>query len=297
MGAPAPHPPFAPALLEALRRRLPAIDVAGAIRIDAGLQTTAYRAGDWVIRVPRPVETARRMLERQAELHRVLAGRGLPVPRDADVLRDTDGLVAAAIHRYVPGQPATVDRRRPRLARDLGAFLAALHTTPMAAVLPFCEVVDDLWHGRFEARWERCRAHLPPGQRAWLEATIAEFLASPGRSSADRVLVHGDLAEEHVLVGEDGGLTGVLDPSGPRIADPALEFGTLAERFGWPFTESVLAAYPLPRERGFAGRAHFCARVRPLVTLEIGLRHGHEARVRVALARLAADMAEAESRR
>lgn len=284
--------PFAGDLLEALGRRLPGVDVERAIRIDAGLQSTAYRAGDWVIRVPRSAESARRMLERQARLHQVLAGRGLPVPRDADVIRTADGRVTAAIHRYVPGEPATEKRRGPRLTRDLGAFLAALHTTPLDEVRPLCEAVDDLWRDRFETPWERCRADLPAAPRAWLETTIARFLASPERSSASRVLVHGDLAEEHVLVGEDGALAGVIDPSGPRIADPALEFGTLTERFGWDFTEAVLAAYPPDRDPGFVTRVHFCARVRPLVTIDIGLRHGREARVRLGLDRLAEYMAE-----
>lgn len=297
MGASGSPSPFAAELLEALRRRLPAVDIAGAVRIDAGLQSTAYRIGDWVIRVPRPVESARRMLERQASLHRVLAGRGLPVPCDADVLRGSDGLVIAGIHRYLPGEPAAAARRTPRLARDLGAFLGRLHATPIAEVTPFCEVLDDLWRGRFEERWQRCRPHLPAAERAWLEGIIAAFLAAPERSSAVRVLVHGDLAEEHVLVGEDGGLAGVIDPSGPRIADPALEFGTLAERFGGHFTEAVLAAYPLPREPGFTERVRFCARVRPLITMEIGLRHGVEGRVKLALARLTAGMAEAGARR
>jgi hypothetical protein len=111
------------------------------------------------------------------------------------------------------------------------------------------------------------------------------------------VPIHGDLVDEHVLVGPDGRLAGVIDPSGPWIADPALDFGTLAERFGWPFADAVLAAYPGPRDPGLVRRACFCASVRPLVTIEAGLRRRDGERVRLGLRRLAERMADAREPR
>ena len=254
-------------------------------------QCFAGRAGDWVIRVPRTV-TARKRVARQTRVYQVLAARGVPVPRDAQIVHDADDEVTAGLYRYVPGVPASAARRSPVLARDLGAFLTALHAVPLESVRACCTVLGDLWTDRFRIRWERSRSHLPAAERQWLEGVIARFLASPETKSTRLVMIHGDLVEEHVLVGPDGRLAGVIDPSGPWIADPALDVGTLAERFGWVFADAVLTSYAGPRDPGFERRACFCANVRPLVTIEIGLRRQGEEWLRLGLRRLAERMAE-----
>jgi len=275
----------------ALRERLEGVDLTQAVYLARGTKVTAYRAGAWAIRVPRTV-AARRMIARQTQVYQVLARRGLPVPRDAQIAYDADGEVAAAFHRYVAGDPATEAGRSADLARDLGEFLTELHAVPLEPVRGSCEVIDDLWRDRFRVRWERCHTHLPAAARGWLEGVITRFLASQETTSARRVLIHGDLVEEHVLVGPDGRLAGVIDLSGPWIADPALDFGTLAERFGWGFADEVLTFYAGPRDPGFQRRACFCANVRPLVTIEAGIRHQSAERLRLGLRRLAERMAE-----
>lgn len=267
-------------------------DLAGATYLDRGTHVTAYRAGTWVIRVPRTAD-GRARIARQTGVYRVLAGRGLAVPRDAGVARGPDGEVAAGFYRYIAGDRATAGRRSPGLARDLGAFLGALHAVPPAAVREFSIVVADLWEDRFRPCWEGSRGHLPAAERDWLAGVIARFLASSERASPRLVPVHGDLVEEHVLVGPDRRLAGVIDPSGPRIADPALDFGTLAERFGWAFADAVLAAYPGSRGPGFLRRAWFSASVRPLVTIEAARRRGDGERLQLGLRRLAERMADA----
>jgi len=287
---------FDTAAFNSLRERLDGVDLTRAIYLGRGIQVTAYRAGDWVIRVPRTA-AARKKLVRQTRVLQVLAARGLPVPRDAQTAHDADGEVTAGLYRYVPGVPASAARRSPVLTRDLGAFLTALHAVPVEAVRSCCTVLGDLWTDRFRIRWERGRSHLPAAERQWLEEVITLFLASPETASPRLVLIHGDLVEEHVLVGPDGRLAGVIDPSGPRIADPALDFGTLAERFGWEFADAVLASYTGPRDPGFERRARFCANVRPLVTIEAGLRLHSEARLRLGLRRLAERMAEGRESR
>ena len=287
---------FEAAPFAALRERLDGVDLTQAVYLDRGTQVTAYRAGAWVIRVP-GTTAARRKIARQTQVYQVLAGRGLPVPRDAQIAHDADGEVAAGFYRYVPGDPARVARRSPDPARDLGEFLTALHAVPLDPVRESCEVIDDLWRDRFRVRWEGCRTHLPAAARGWLERVIASFLASPETTSTRRVLIHGDLVEEHVLVGPDDRLAGVIDPGGPWIADPALDFGTLAERFGWAFADAVLTSYAGPRDPGFHRRACFCANVRPLVTIGLGLRHQSEERLRLGLRRLAERMAEGRESR
>lgn len=283
---------FEAASFATLRERLHDVDLGRAVFLGLGTQVTAYQAGAWVIRVPRSAAAGER-IARQTHFFRVQAARGLSVPRDAEVARDTEGAVTAGVYRLVPGEPATPARRSPDLARDLGAFLTGLHAVPLEPIRGSCAVIEDLWAHRFRARWEGCRADLPIAQRGWLEGVIERFLASPGTASPRLVPVHGDLVDEHVLVGPDGRLAGVIDPSGPWIADPALEFGTLAERFGWAFTDAVLAAYTLPLDPGFTRRAYFCANVRPLVPIAVGLGRRSDERLRLGLRRLTERMADA----
>jgi aminoglycoside phosphotransferase (APT) family kinase protein len=287
---------FEAAEFATLRDLLAGVDLTRAVYLDRGTQVTAYRAGAWVIRVPRTAD-GRTKVAQQTGVYRILAARGLPVPRDAGVAHGAGGEVTAGFYRYVPGDPATASRRSPGLARDLGEFLTALHAAPPEPLRELSVVVDDLWADRFRPRWERSRGHLPAAERNWLEGVIARFVASAERTSPRRVPIHGDLVEEHVLVGPDGRLAGVIDPSGPWIADPALDFGTLAERFGSTFADAVLAAYTGPRDPGFTRRACFCANVRPLVTIEAGLRRQDDARLRLGLRRLAERMADARAPR
>jgi aminoglycoside phosphotransferase (APT) family kinase protein len=287
--------PEAPAFA-ALRARLHGVDLTRAVYLDRGIHVTAYRAGPWVLRVPRTTAARKRILD-QAHVYQVMAARGLPVPRDAGLAHDAEGEVAAGFYRYVPGEPAIASRRTPGLARDLGRFLSALHAVPVELVRGSSEEVSDLWAERFRPCWDRCRPHLPAGARAWLEGVIARFLASRETTGGRLVPTHGDLTEEHVLVGPDGRLGGIIDPSGPRITDPALDFGSLTENFGWAFADAVLAAYTGPLDPGFARRVSFCASVRPLVTIDAGLRHRSEERFRRGLTRLTERMADAREPR
>ena len=266
------------------------IDVTAAERLDRGWQVTAYRAGAWVIRVPNST-ASHASIERQTRLYRALVACGLPVPRDAEVVYDADARVLAGIYRHVAGEPATDGRRTAGLAADLGAFLTALHRVPLERVRDCCETVKDLWAERFEPRWERCRPHLAAHEAAWMAGVIARFVEGRGLDGAALAPVHGDLAEEHVIVGDDGRLAGVIDFSGPRIADAALDFGAVLERFGGPFADAVLGAYDGTVDPGFRRRAEFYADVRPLSTMALGLMAGSAERTRSGRERLAARMA------
>lgn len=262
------------------------VDFASATLLGTGWQVTAYRAGDWVIRVPRtPAGGA--TTERQTRLYQRLADARMPVPRDARVVRGPDGAVALGLYRYISGGPATHGMRGGDLARALARFLATLHAYPTAGIGDCCEVLEDLWAGRFAARWERCRPRLERSLTEWLGPVIERFLADGGGAGVPPVLVHGDLAEDHVLVDTAGRLEGIIDFSGPRITDPALDFGALIERFGWPFAGATLSEYG-SADPGLVRRARFYADVRPLASIELGLRYGSEPKVMEGLDRLAA---------
>jgi aminoglycoside phosphotransferase (APT) family kinase protein len=206
--------PFETAAFDTLRERLDGVDLTRAIYLGRGIQVTAYRAGDWVIRVPRTA-AARKKVAQQTRVSQILAARGLAVPRDAQIAQDADGEVIAGLYRYVPGVPATAARRSPVLARDLGAFLTALHAVPLEPVRSCSTVLGDLWTDRFRIRWERARSHLPAAEREWLEEVITRFLASPETTSPRLVLIHGDLGRNTSSSAPTAASLASSTPAGP----------------------------------------------------------------------------------
>jgi aminoglycoside phosphotransferase (APT) family kinase protein len=152
-------------------------------------------------------------------------------------------------------------------------------------------VIEDLWSGRFQERWERCRPHLSAREREWVERVVDRFARSGGASEAPLAVVHGDLAPEHVIVAPDGSLAGVIDWSGPRIADPAFDLGGLFDNFQPSFAASVVACYGGAVDGDVLRRARFYADVRPLSTIALGLAAGEADRVRRGRDRLARRMA------
>ncbi len=271
--------------------------------LGAGWDSTAYRipdrGGDRVVRIPRQGSPGRLSgyLERELRLLPDLQRWGLPTPRDARAVHDTEGRLLAAIHRLIEGVGArrglVRGRRRERLARQLGEFFTRLHAFPRerAETLGVGEL--DLWQDQYRELVEFCRPLLGPRTAAWLDATTARFLGEGGTDGAPRVLIHGDIAPQHLLLGGGGALAGVIDFGDAMVADPALDFAGLLNEFRWPFVEQALAHYGGEVDPHLRRRARFYIEVAPLFSVRYGdLVRGGQERVD-GLRRLAARAAAA----
>ncbi len=278
--------------VDALRHHIGDAALASATFLGDGWHVRAYRAGDWVVRLPRS-ESGRGAIERQTRLYQTLGvyqplgGASGVVPRDARIVPGIDGKTFAGLYRFIDGRPGEATAA---LASAVGQVLSALHRVPIDAVRHTCTVVEDLWSDRFEPRLALCRPHLTDSQRHWVEARVERFLSQDGSTGSSLALAHGDLCSAHLLVDDRGTLTGVIDFSGPRIADPALDVGTLIEQFGAAFAEAAMRSYDGDVDDGFLRRAAFYADVRPLVTIALGLR-GDAARLAAGVRRLDARIA------
>ena len=283
-------PPIPPALRARLVEALPGARPDAAEEIGRGWSAIAYRVpdrddrgGDWVLRIPHgdSFEQVTGDIEREVRLLPVLEAAGLPTPREARGLYSDGGELLAALHRLVEGEPATPDRARGRggrrwrtaLARRMGEFLAALHAipAPVARAAGVREV--DLWTERYLPMLEACRSLLGPRSIEWLDATVARFVAEGGMDGAPRVLHHGDLAAEHILVDEAGELSGVIDFGDALIADPALDFGALLVAYGPAFMERTIEAYEAcggEIDPHLRRRARFYADVVPVFLVRYG---------------------------
>ncbi len=252
-----------------------------------------------MVRVPRegPPGRVTGYLERELLLLPDLERWGLPTPRDARAVHDAEGRLVAAVHRHIEGVPARRGllrgRRRERLARQLGEFFTRLHAFPRerAAALGVSDL--ELWDDQYRELVEFCRPLLGPRTESWLTQAVERFHAEGGTAGAPRVLIHGDIAPQHLLLDDDGALAGVIDFGDAMVADPALDFAGLLNEFRWPFVEQVLAHYGGEVDAQLRRRARFYITVAPLFSVRYGdLVRGGQERVdglRRLTARAAAD--------
>lgn len=154
---------------------------------------------------------------------------------------DAAGLPAEPGRPTRPARPDTEPGRHADLPADLPADLAAELAADLAAMAA------------------TLRGHLPLG----LAGVVGDHLTggSPPLPAPDeRVLVHTDLAADHVLVAPDGRVTGLLGWAGAVVDDPALDFASLVGTDSWRFVAGALASYPRPVDGGFWERVRWLGR-------------------------------------
>ncbi len=278
--------------------------MAGAHWIGSGWGSDAFlvpsRDGDWVARLPRDVWWSVDDLEREVRLLPLLQARPFEVvtPRDARVVRDSSGALLAAIHRMVPGSSSKgrriLGRAREGHLAAIGRFLATLHTTPHSAARKHGVEVRDLWREVSLPRIEETIALAGPATAAWLRGRVRSFEALD--SDIPVALVHGDLSGEHLLMEEDGRLSGVIDFADARLTDPALDFAGVLNRFSLEDLEVVRKHYDAPQDPTLLERARIYLDIVPIYQVSDGFIAVGEAERAQGLRRLAA-RAAAEARR
>ena len=291
---------------DALAAALPGARLRAARAIGEGYGAAAFRVpdpeGDWSVRLPR-AEAAWAIpdLEREVRLLPTLETRvtSSETPRDARVVRDDRGTFVAAVHRYVEGdRPSSRPIRgakRERLAEQIAAFLRQLHAVPRGVAKRRGVRELDLWPDRYQPLIANTLPHLGPAGRAWLQAQADHFEVTGGTSNAPRVLTHGDLSGDHLLLDGDSNLGGVIDFGDAMIADPALDFAGILNEFSWTFLERVLHHYG-DADPGALGRARFYIDVVLIFQVEYGEHIRDGAERRAGIRRIAARAAVAARR-
>jgi aminoglycoside phosphotransferase (APT) family kinase protein len=229
-------------LVGAVRRQRPEIDDAPPVLIGEGISTLTYGLtspeGEWVLRVsrrhPEPW-TWRGGRGHEVELLTELRSRGVPVPGGSMVIEEVDGLPSAILERRVVGTPLSLDLVRvdPEMATRLAAVLDRLHGF---------DIDDDVIRGVprddpiAEFRQALSVADLAGDSlRRRVEAAITVL---EGRRLV-RAFCHRDFRVEHLLVGEDGDLVGLLDFGEVGVDDPAVDLAFLYGELGAEFVAEV----------------------------------------------------------
>ncbi|QKE84679.1 aminoglycoside phosphotransferase family protein [Arthrobacter sp. NEB 688] len=216
----------------------------------SGSSNSVFRLGDdLAVRMPREERYVPDLLTEVRWLPHLAPSLPVPVPQVVAVGRPAAGFERPwSVVTWLPGEVPlglSADDEH-RLARDLGAFVGALHAVPVAGAPvgpehwgyrsgePVTDAIDawadeaaDALSGLFDPAavreaWRRLR-DVPPasGPPCW---------------------VHTDLSPENVLCGDDGRLTGVVDFGGLGVGDPSVDLLYAWGMFGAPARETFRAA-------------------------------------------------------
>ena len=254
----------------AIRSCFPELGKHTARQLRSGWSHWRFAYGDTGFRFPRTAADAV-LLRREAQLLPLLA-RMLPTP------------VAAPAHfaqwrgrpfmgaPFLAGEKITADALfgpdGAHLARELGAFLTALHAFPLeeaavalrtpAATAP---PAPREWLDRLRMR---VFPRLAPTLRLAVEGGVGRFakleIARPV------VLTHHDLGRSQILV-HGGHLSGVADFSSAAFADPAVDFAGILDWAGWNGVDDIARFYDLPLGPDFEERVEFAYWTLPLSRL------------------------------
>jgi aminoglycoside 2''-phosphotransferase len=182
-------------------------------------------------------------------------------------------------YRKIPGTPLTNDLLKSKfVVHQLSEFLSRLHAFPalQAGCLKVPVFSLSEWRESYVDFYGWVKVNVYPlldlesqvqGSCLWegyLDKT-ANFRFAP-------VLIHGDLAEEHILCDPSRKvINGVIDWEDAAVGDPALDFTGLFWTGGQPAVESILASYRGQVDETFYQRILFYARLAPFYEIQFGL--------------------------
>jgi aminoglycoside phosphotransferase (APT) family kinase protein len=233
-----------------------------------GWDNTVYLVGGtWIFRFPRRAMALPGVAREIAFLPALAPRLPLPVP--------VPELVGRPSRRFpwpfwggrpVPGtelaETELSEAGRLRVARDVGAFLGALHDPALVTEVGTELPRDPMRRGDPGVRAPRTRRELARLGEQGLRAPDREldrFLAAAARLAAPAgadVVSHGDLHVRHVLVDRTESAAGVIDWGDLCLADPVVDLSLAYSAFAGPARAAFLTAYgrPVDAEREVAAR-------------------------------------------
>ena len=177
-------------------------------------------------------------LATEAKIIRLAAAAGVPVPPVPYVLEERDGLGPGYVMGRVEGE--TIARKilrdaefadaRPKLARQCGRILAAIHVIDIANLGELNKVPAQTQLDQYRAIYDTYDYPHPVFEVAfkWLEERMPDAPAL--------TLVHGDFRNGNLMIGPDG-VRAVLDWELVHIGDPAEDLGWICVN-SWRFGET-----------------------------------------------------------
>lgn len=201
----------------------------------------------WVVRAPRTAAAGMRMGQEEQLIEQLMSWLPFALPRVEGTAALPEGGLAV-VHRQLPGHRLTGTEvvLRRSLAVAVGRAIAAVHELPTRLVEDASLPVYGTEEYRFRRLAEVDRAAstglVPPRLLTRWEKAVEEV----GAWRFVPCCVHGDLGTEHVLVDSDE-VTGIVEWSEARVADPADDLAWLAIGPAEPALATALGAYGAAR--------------------------------------------------
>jgi isopentenyldiphosphate isomerase len=229
----------------------------------------------WVDRVPRFPAVGPRLRHEALLLPRLAPLLPLDIP--APIVLDESPLRVR--HLLLPGSTATTAPLTPDDGRLLGELIRALHDAPVGLYaesgIPDATAARATLMSELERMFHLVLPLLPdPLQDAGQSLLRRVALRTP------TALVHGELAARHIL-SSNGRVTGVLDWTHARVADPAVDLAWPLFGTPEPVAEAVAATYAVSDEE--LRRALDWHRLEPWYDVLWELKHGDEDGVKAAV--------------
>lgn len=279
------------ALLAAARREGLDLEPSATELDGSGLDFLVLHAHDaagtaWIVRTPRRSDVIDAARVEARILRFVREQLSTPVP---DWRVFADDVIA---YPRLPGVPAlTVEAGVPtwhgvepgalssQFVESFGDALLALRAAPVELAVragvphePIAQARESL-----RAQMEQTRALLEPTPAVWQR--WLDWLEADALWPTHVVLTHGDLHPGHLLLDQDTRLTGILDWTEAKLADPALDLAMFFGCFGRPALER-LCEHLAGRGQGLSDSflEHVVQRwaTFPIVGAAYGLRTGNE---------------------
>ncbi|MFC8682540.1 phosphotransferase family protein [Microbacterium ureisolvens] len=231
--------------------------------VSRGTENVTFAVGDYMVRRSEDLEAVVREVE-------VLAGlataTSVPTPTPA-FHEPALGLFA---YRRLDGTPLLSTAQPPPrdLERAVIDALAALRRLDASTRLPLDHYPNARWHDDAVQAFRAVREHLTADQRRLVQAFLDE---PPPATRPDVVAQHNDLGAEHILVGDDGEVTGIIDWTDAALADPARDIGSIYRDLGPDTAFRIGAALNGPVGADEARRIRFHARCRWLEDVAFGV--------------------------
>lgn len=224
-----------------LRQADPAVIIESINVLGEGWDSVAFLLnGELVVRIPKRPDVDRALRRERALLAAIAGILPAPVP-DCTLLAENlpgfpSGIGAYPLIEGTPlDQSVALSGDGDRLAQELAAFLRVLHDID-ACSLPAGLLETASMASWWQDRWQLyttvvpvIEQRIPAGASRAVRRGWEDAFAQAQRGGFDPVLIHGDLAPEHLLVHERGGLAGVIDFGDATLGDSALDFAGLPD--------------------------------------------------------------------